>query len=287
MARLGFIGAGPVGTAFAVNLARRGQQVAGVFDVNRAAAQHLADEVAGCRLFDQAQALVDSTDLVFITTPDDLIAKVTGALRWRPGQAALHCSGATTVHALDAAREQGALVGAIHPCQSFAGRDQAVANLPAATFAIEAEEPLRTTLTAFAKALDGEVVYLTAEDKALYHAAACIVSNYAYTLADIATDLWAAFGKSKAEATRAYIPLLRGTVNNIESVGFPGCPTGPILRGDVKTIERHFAALAKHAPDILPLYKALGLRTIPLGLAKGSLSEVKAAELRSLLARAE
>lgn len=287
MTALGFIGAGPVGTAFAVNLSRRGQRVAGVFDVRGEAARRLAGEVAGCQVFDQAQALVEGADLVFITTPDDFIAKVTGELRWRPGQAAVHCSGATTVEALEAARAQGALAGAIHPCQSFAGREQAIANLPGATFAIEAEEPLRTTLTAMAKALDGEVVYLTSEDKALYHAAACIVSNYAYTLADIATDLWASFGKSKAEATKAYIPLLRGTVSNIESVGFPGCPTGPILRGDVKTIERHFAALAKHAPDILPLYKALGLRTIPLGLAKGTLSEVKAAELRSLLARAD
>ena len=287
MTGIGFIGAGPVGTAFAVNLSQRGHRVVGIFDVNQEAAQRLADDVAGCRVFDQAQALVDSADTVFITTPDDFIAKVTGDLRWRAGQAAVHCSGATTVQALEAASEQGALAGAIHPCQSFAGRDQAIANLPASTFGIEAEEPLRTTLTEIARALDGEVVYLTSEDKALYHAAACIVAAYAYTLADIATDLWKSFGKSKAEATRAYIPLLRGTVNNIASVGFPGCPSGPIMRGDVKTIESHFVALTKHAPDVLPLYKALGLRTIPVGLAKGALSEGKAAELRSLFERAE
>lgn len=287
MAGIGFIGAGPVGTAFAVNLSQRGFRVVGIFDVNGEAAKRLADDVVGCRVFDQAQALVNSADTVFVTTPDDFIAKVAGGLRWRAGQAAVHCSGATTVQALEAASEQGALAGAIHPCQSFAGRDQAIANLPASTFGIEAEEPLRTRLTGIATALDGEVVYLTSEDKALYHAAACIVAAYAYTLADIATDLWKSFGKSKAEATRAYIPLLRGTVNNIASVGFPGCPSGPIMRGDVKTIESHFVALTKHAPDVLPLYKALGLRTIPVGLAKGTLSEGKAAELRSLFERAE
>ncbi len=285
MARLGFIGAGPVGTAFAVNLSQRGYQVVGIFDVNQAAAKRLADDVAGSRIFDQAQALVDSADSVFVTTPDDLIAKVTGELTWRAGQAVIHCSGATTVQALDAAREQGAMAGAIHPCQSFAGRDQAIANLPASTFAIESEEPLRAKLTEIAKALDGDVVYLTSEDKALYHAAACIAACYTYTLADIATDLWKSFGKTKEEATKAYIPLLQGTVNNIASVGFPGCPSGPLMRGDVKTIERHFVALTKHAPDILPLYKALGLRTIPVGLAKGTLSEGKAAELRSLFER--
>lgn len=285
MARLGFIGAGPVGTAFAVNLAGRGYQVAAVFDRDPEAAQRLAGEIAGCAAQASAQAVVDAADTVFITTPDDFIAKVAAALRWRPGQAAVHCSGATTVEALEAAAAQGAHAGAIHPCQSFAGRDQAIANLPGTTFAIEAEEPLRSTLTTLAKALEGEVVYLTSEDKALYHAAACFAAAYAYTLVDVATELWKSFGKSKAEATKAYIPLLRGTVNNIANVGFPGCPSGPLMRGDVKTIERHFAALGKHAPEVLPLYKALGLRTLPVGLAKGTLSEDKAAVLRALLER--
>lgn len=283
MAKLGFIGAGPVGTAFAVNLARRGRAVVGVFDLNTEAARQLAAEVPGCAVHAEAQALVDGTDIVFITTPDDFIAKVAGALSWRPGQAAVHCSGATTVEALEAAVAQGGSAGAIHPCQSFAGREQAIANLPGSTFGIEAEEPLRTELTDLARSLEGEVVYLTSEDKALYHAAACFAAAYAYTLVDVATDLWKAFGKTKAEATKAYIPLLRGTVANIANVGFPGCPSGPLMRGDVKTIERHFAALAKHAPDVLPLYKALGLRTLPVGLAKGTLSEAKAVELKTLL----
>lgn len=283
MQKLGFVGAGPVGTAFAVNLSQRGYQVVGIFDVVGEAARRLAGDVPGSRVFDDAQTLVDSADIVFITTPDDTIPKVAASLTWSAGKAAVHCSGASTVHALDAAREQGALAGAIHPCQTFAGREQAITNLPAATFAIEAEEPLRTTLVALAEALDGDVVHLTAEDKALYHAAACIASAYFYTLVDVATDLWQAFGKSKADATKAYIPLLQGSVNNIANIGFPGCPTGPITRGDVKTIQNHIAALKRHAPDALALYRELSLKTIPVGTAKGTLSEEKAAELRSVL----
>jgi predicted short-subunit dehydrogenase-like oxidoreductase (DUF2520 family) len=80
---------------------------------------------------------------------------------------------------------------------------------------------------------------------------------------------------------------MQGTVNNIASIGYPGCPTGPITRGDIKTIEGHFAALARHAPDILPLYKALGLRSIPTAIAKGTLSQEKADQLRALYEREE
>ena len=283
MSEIGFIGSGPVGTAFGVNLSQRGYQVIGVFDVVKEAAQRFAADVSGCRVFDKAQELSDSAGMVFITTPDDIIPKVAAELKWRAGQSVIHCSGASTVHSLDAASEQGALVGSIHPCQTFAGREQAISNLPGSTFAIEAEEPLKTTLSGIARALDGDLVYLTSEDKALYHAAACIACNYFYTLVKIATDLWQNFGKTTEEAIKAYIPLLQGSVNNIASVGLPGALTGPIARGDVKTIQRHLAALEKYAPDILPLYKELGRHTIPIGIAKGTLSQEKAAELRSLL----
>jgi predicted short-subunit dehydrogenase-like oxidoreductase (DUF2520 family) len=285
--KLGFIGAGPVGTAFAVNLSQRGYQIIGIFDIIREAAQRFANDVPGCRVYDQAQELADSADMVFITTPDDIIPRVADELKWRAGQSAVHCSGASTVHSLNHAMEQGATVGSIHPCQTFAGREQAIANLPGSTFAIEADEPLKKTLTEIAKALDGDWVYLTSEDKALYHAAACIACNYFYTLVKIATDLWQNFGKSTEEATRAYIPLLQGSVNNIANVGFPGCLTGPIARGDVKTIQRHLEALEKYAPDILPLYKDLGLKTIPIGIAKGTLSESNAVKLRTLLEGAQ
>ena len=283
MSKLGFIGAGPVGTAFAVNLSKRDYQIIGIFDVIREAAQQFANDVSGCRIYEKAQDLADSAGMVFITTPDDIIPKVADGIKWRTGQSAVHCSGASTVHSLETAREQGAMVGAIHPCQTFAGREQAIANLPGSTFAIESEEPLKTTLTEIARALNGDLVYLTSEDKALYHAAACIACNYFCTLVDIATDLWQNFGKSKAEAAKAYLPLLQGAVNNIASIGFPGCLTGPIARGDVKTIQSHLVALEKYAPDILPLYRELGLKTIPIGIAKGTLSESKAEELRSLL----
>ena len=61
-----------------------------------------------------------------------------------------------------------------------------------------------------------------------------------------------------------------GTLNNIEAVGFPKCLTGPIARGDVATIGRHLAALEKVAPQMVPLYRELGLFTVPIGQDKGN-----------------
>ena len=283
MLKIAFIGAGPVGTAFGVRLSQLNYEVTGVYDVSLAAAQRFAKTVPSCQIYEKAQELADTAEFVFITTPDDIIPKVAAELNWHTGQSVVHCSGATSVDALESAKQQGAMVGSIHPCQTFAGIDQAVENLPGSTFAIEAEEPLRGILKDMALALNGDWVFLTAEDKALYHAAACIACNYFYTLVKLATDLWQNFGKSTAEAAQAYLPLLRGAVNNIGNVGFPGCLTGPIARGDLATIRKHLAALEKYAPDMLPLYKDLGIWTIPIALAKGTLNESRAEELRTLL----
>jgi predicted short-subunit dehydrogenase-like oxidoreductase (DUF2520 family) len=281
--KLGFIGAGPVGTTFGVRLSEQGYPVAGVADISPAATERFAGLVPGSRVYGHNQDVADAADMVFITTADDFIAKVCSELKWRQDQSVVHCSGASTVQALDGARQQGAHVGSIHPCQTFAGIEQAIANLPGSTFAIEAEEPVKSTLTEMARALKGDIVYLTSEDKVLYHAAAAIACNYFTTIVKLATDLWRNFGKTPADGIKAYMPLLRGTLTNMEKVGFPKCLTGPIARGDAATIRRHLAALDQYAPDMLPLYKQLGLFTIPIGRDKGSLSPEKAEELMHLM----
>ncbi len=283
MKRIGFVGAGPVGTTFGVRLAEQGYPVVGVADLQEESAARFTRLVPGARRFGGAQELVDAVEVVFLTTADDAIASLCAALRWRPGQIALHCSGASTVQALEAARAQGALVGSIHPCQSFADVEQAIANLPGSTFAIEAEEPVRGLLLEMARALHGDTVVLSSEDKVLYHAAAAIACNYFTTIVKIAADLWTRFGKTPADAVKAYLPLLRGTLANIEAVGYPRCLTGPIARGDVATVRRHLAALESQAPEIAVLYRELGRHTVPIGREKGTLAPEKAEEILRLL----
>jgi len=119
--------------------------------------------------------------------------------------------------------------------------------------------------------------------KAPYPPSICIACNYLYTLMGIATDLWKNFDMSQSDAVQASMPIMTGTMNNIANVGFPGCLTGPIARGDVGTIRKHLEALDKADPSLVPLYKSLGLATIPMGVAKGTLSADKAAELREML----
>jgi predicted short-subunit dehydrogenase-like oxidoreductase (DUF2520 family) len=175
------------------------------------------------------------------------------------------------------------MVGGFHPLQTFAGTEQAIANIPGSTFAIEAEEPLLTTLKDMATALGGHWIKLKAGDKVAYHTAAVFASNYLVTLVKMANDLWQTFGIPADQATRALLPLIRGTLNNIENIGIPQCLTGPIARGDTGTVNKHLKTLRKKAPALLFPYKELGLQTVPVALAKGRIDEKQAAELEAVL----
>jgi len=283
MLRTGFVGAGTTGTALAVRLSQKGWSVVGVSSRTLSSAQRLARRVSDCRVCDTAQELADVAEMIFITTPDDVIAQVCSEVRWHRGQSVLHCSGAHSVDILEPAKKRGAAVGSFHPLQTFADVDWAVANLPGSAFALEAGEPLLSTLKELTHLLNGHWVQLKPGDKVLYHAAAVFACNYLVTLLALALDLWKDFGVSSKEATRALLPLLRGTLNNIDNIGLPNCLTGPVARGDLHTIEKHLSALDAKDSSLLTTYKELGLQTIPIALAKGKVNEQKAEEMKTLL----
>ena len=194
MLTIGFIGAGITGTALAVRLVQQDYQVNAVASRTAASAERFAGRINGCQHYQTAQEVADKAQLVFITTPDDVISTVAAKIRWHKDQYVVHCSGAHSTDILDTASNDGAVTGCFHPLQTFAGIEQAIKNIPGSTFAIEAGEPLATILKDMATAMNGDCVILHAGDKVLYHAAAVIACNYLVTLVKLATDLWQEFG---------------------------------------------------------------------------------------------
>jgi predicted short-subunit dehydrogenase-like oxidoreductase (DUF2520 family) len=281
--KIGFIGAGKVGTALGVLLSRKGYQVVSVFDQNTSAANSLAVQILGCRVVDSPNQTANTAQIVFITTPDSVIPVIAETVKWRPGQNVVHCSGADSTAVLEPARNAGANVAAFHPLQTFAGAKEAMDNMPGSTFAIESEEPLLTTLKKMAEDLSGNWIILEAKDKAAYHAAAVFVSNYLVTLIKMATDLWETFSIPPDKATKALMPLIRGTLHNIETLGIPNCLTGPIARGDAGTVLKHLNTISEKTPELLAAYKALGLQTIPIASAKKSIDREQTRQLELLL----
>jgi len=282
-ATLGFIGAGATGTALACSLYPKGYNVVAVNSRGPDSAARLASRVGGCRVCITPQQVADLAQAVFITTPDDIIETIAANLAWRPCQVVIHCSGVHSVDILEHAHKYGAYICCLHPLQTFAGVEDAVSNIAGSTFALEGDPEALDLAGCMAADLDGRLLTLRPGDKVLYHASAVTLSNYLVTLMKTAAGYWESFGISRDKAVEFLLPLLKGTVRNIERSGVPDALTGPIARGDVETVRKHIACLEASHPETLDMYRTLGLETVSVALARGRLSLETAQEIRDLL----
>jgi predicted short-subunit dehydrogenase-like oxidoreductase (DUF2520 family) len=282
---VGFIGAGRLGAALALALQQAGVPVRGIASATPASAERVAAAVPGSAAMG-AQQLAQACDVVFITTPDAAIEATSAALRWRAGQAVVHCSGATEVSALAAARQQGAAIGGFHPLQAFGPDAKAAAtSLAGCTITIEAEDPaLDARLLTLAQSLGCAVNRLPPGMRARYHAAAGYGSQFINVLFAEAARVWASWGASEADVVRALLPMARGALASMASAGIAKGMPGPVSRGDLHTVAQHVAALQGSAT--LPSYLMHCNATVDLALQAGAIDPSKATELRQVLAGA-
>ena len=156
--RIGFVGAGRVGTALGVALRRAGWPVTAVASRDPGRRDRFVGLVPGAHGFAEGPAVLDEVDVVFVTVPDDAIAGVASQLRLYSGQAIVHTSGVLPASVLAPAMAAGTEAGSFHPLVAFADLDAALAALPGATVAIEGDEPLMPLLGDLAGALGARAV---------------------------------------------------------------------------------------------------------------------------------
>lgn len=281
--RIGFVGAGRVGSGLGLGFARSGYCVCAVFSRSASSSERLAARVPGCRVAASAQAVVDAADLVFLTVPDDALEETAAALRWRPAVAAVHCSGAADLSVLAPAAAAGAAVGGFHPLQMFADPEVAVQGLPRCAIAIEAAEPLGTQLAEMVRALGARPLRVPAGGRAAYHAGAHYAGAFVAALLREAVAIWKAIGIAEEDAAPALLALLRGSADAIEHDGLARAMAGSVSRGDLGTVRRHIAALRALDPAFADFYCRLALRTVPLALERGSITRERGEELARLL----
>lgn len=185
----------------------------------------------------------EGADVVLLTVPDSEIGVAAASLV--PGAVVGHVSGATTLAPLAPHEAFG-----LHPLMTVTGTDAPFDGVPAAIAGTG--DRAREAAHALARVLGLRVFELRDDDRAAYHAAASIASNFLVTLEAFAADLAATAGIPRD----ALIPLVRATVANWEAAG-AGALTGPIARGDDATVARQRGAVAERMPHRVPLFDAL------------------------------
>jgi predicted short-subunit dehydrogenase-like oxidoreductase (DUF2520 family) len=280
------VGCGRLGTNLGKHLFRVGYPVAGLASRSLSSASESAG-IIGTELYGEPPwEMTKSADVVFISTPDGIIGDAFKALAdndgFKPGAVVLHCSGAHPSTLLSCGRDLDIFVGSMHPLQSFASKIMQGNPFSGIVISVEGTDRAVAIASQMATDLGGKCLPLPTKGKTLYHASAVVASNYLVTLMNLACELMESAGIPSGEAFNVLKPLITGTLSNIEKSGIPQALTGPVMRGDLETLQRHITSILAQAPENIDLYKILGRHTVDIALKKESITEDQAGVMKKL-----
>lgn len=243
--KIGFIGAGKVGKSLGKYLSNHGLHISGYFSPLSAA---FAASQTYSLVFTSLGTLLDNSDLIVITTPDDIIPSIVAKLKdCKPiNKHICHMSGSISSEILSPLRSENCNVFSLHPIMTVNENTDYADVL----FTVEGDAQILQELPI-------KYLEISPSQKPLYHAALCMSSNYITTLLSMAQQLLDQIGLDAGISQ----PLAEEAIKNFYKTGKESL-TGPIARGDIKTIMNHLDNIKD--PKVALIYKALGLQTIDI-----------------------
>ncbi|MBU4483724.1 MAG: DUF2520 domain-containing protein [Actinobacteria bacterium] len=291
------IGAGRVGTTVSYTLAEKelpniklkAMSSRSMESLNRAK-KILGSKAAGVIFTRENSKAVSQANCILICTPDDVINSVCSDIfkdksKDFKNYYAIHFSGSKSLEVLNSARAAGAEIASIHPLKSFASIEEAIKSLPGTIFGITYSSAESKKMAEFlVKSLGGEIIEVENNKKPLYHAAACVASNYLVTLINYAVLIHKKMGIKPEDSLKGLMGLVEGTISNIKKMGTEKSLTGPIARGDVGTIKEHVKSFNEFfSKEDSTLYKMMGIETSKIAHQNKWIKESTVEELKEIL----
>ncbi|MEO0071802.1 MAG: Rossmann-like and DUF2520 domain-containing protein [candidate division WOR-3 bacterium] len=259
--RIKIVGAGKVGIAFAWHLQRLGYEICDISD-RQLEKTRFAWKLLYTAHRRQPTAKSRQPDVVFLTVPDSGIEKEFKRLKGElaPGTIVVHCSGvygAEVFKSRVGSCECGIETLALHPVRSFFSIEQAIADLPGSFFALDGTKKGLHFGKEIVRRLGGKWVIVSGKDRPLYHVMCVFASNFLNALFETSERIGKEIGISERKVRELLLPLTDGVIKNIREKGPVVTLTGPISRGDKRTVELHIKTLRRRLPELVSLYKEL------------------------------
>ena len=265
--KISFIGAGALASGLAVLLHQDGYAIGEIVSRRSARSLRRASQLAhevGAEVRTLVEARLDC-DLLWLAVPDEAIAPVAAELAGHTHlpPIVLHASGALSSHALHPLTARGVHTGSAHPLMTFVAG--APPNLHDAWFALEGAPAAVRAARRIAGRLGAHSFTIRAENKTLYHAFGAMLSPMLAAELEAASRLGLRAGISVQKLRQLMRPIVERTVQNVLSKSAAKSFSGPLARGDVRTVAAHLQAL-----DVLPeggVYRALAgyaIQTLPV-----------------------
>lgn len=244
--KITIIGSGNVGTHLAKQLFEKKHSIVQVFSRNIENAIELAQQVDAAPICDLTK-LDEKTEVIIIAVKDDVIEEVIKTIPFK-NILITHTSGATPS---TVSKKYANRFGVFYPLQTFSKEKNAdFEKLP---LCIDANnETDLNLLEELAKSICPNVYRIDDRERAILHVCAVMVNNFTNHLFAMADDIL-----QKENLTLDILkPLILETVKKIENHPPKQMQTGPAIRNDENTIEKHEAFLEKY-PNYQLIYKLL------------------------------
>jgi len=277
---IALIGPGRVGCAVSKHLYEAGYPLVAIISRRRERAIEACTFI-GCSPTLASDQLTEcaAAQIILLAVPDDqiqsLALQVQMTTKFLEPPTMVHFSGLYPAEIMHHHSSPVALLS-LHPLLPFANRQKAFIDLQQSPCALEGDAPQTLQLgKELVQAIGGHPFTLDSGKKPLYHAAACIASNYLVTLLASARDLLVNCGIESDQAIPLLLPLVQASLDNVKNLNPEQGLTGPIVRGDIGTVTEHIQALENSAPELLQLYLQMGKLTTSISNRSGRLDAEK------------
>jgi len=276
--KVSIIGTGRLGGALALALAKKGYSIENLFARQRETAEKIAAHInpkPRVSSLIEAETLAGS-EIIFIVTQDSEIETVARSLAGKLSNKpfVFHTSGSLSSRVLRSLSADAGAVGSIHPLVSVSDSFLGAERFRDVFFCLEGDRQAAALAEKIVGDLQGKSFTVETRFKTLYHAAALTAAGHLTALVSIAVEMLAACGLSEEKAQEILLPLIKSTVENLETQTPSAALTGTFARADAATMKKHLAAIKEAvAPELLDVYLQLGLRSAHLAEMHGANAE--------------
>lgn len=264
--KIGFIGAGKVGFSLGKYFSVNNISVTGYYSKSSFSSKEAA-EFTNSKFYKTINLLIMDSDMIFITTPDDVVEEVWQNIKSYnlKDKILCHTSGSLSSKIFSSIDNSGAYAYSIHPMFPFSDKYNTYKYLRNCYFSIEGSEKYLLEIKNLINSLGNSTLIIDQDKKALYHLANVTVSNLILSLLDKGCGYLAQCGVDEKVALNSLMPLIENNILNLKEKGFINALTGPVERNDLGTLKKHVEAIPL---GDLSFYKNLSLNLLKLSKEK-------------------
>lgn len=266
--KIGFIGAGKVGFSLGKYFSINNISLSGYYSKNFHSSKQAA-KFTNSKAYKSIHEFINDTDIIFITTPDDVIKNVWNEIsKFKlDNKFICHCSGSLSSKIFSNLNNSGAFGYSIHPIYAFSDRYNSYINLNEAFFSMEGNNEHIDIIKNIFITLKNKYIIITADTKPLYHLASVTVSNLVLALIHAGCEELVSCGIDQEDALKALLPLIENNIKNLSENGLINALTGPVERGDLNTIQHHIKVIPLEFKNT---YRELSINLLKLSEKKHS-----------------